>query len=104
MKRPYITVSGLIILIATGASAQDEITEITGRFYRELERRHVTIGAGSVEQIGVNCDGGRILSASGFSLQDGTDGRFGYENLDLSNIHITTVSSAYISHILQVSR
>lgn len=95
MKNHGLFVSIVMASIATAASAQVEITDVKGPFFREFERRQVTINAGGFEQIGVSCEGGHILSASAVSFQDGKPG-LDYQKLDLSNIHITTVSSAYI--------
>ena len=96
MKNHYLFASCLLALIATAASAQVEISDVNGPFFREFERRQVTIFPGGIEQIGVSCEGGHILSAGAVSFQDGEPD---HDRLDLSNIHITTVSSAYIDAV-----
>ena len=80
-------------VFATGAFAQHhQVPEIKPPFWREYQTEPVTIPPGGFTQVIVNCTGGYILSAGAFTVD--TDNR--YTLLDVSNVQITTVSSALI--------
>ncbi len=59
---------GIASCLATGAFAQAMVEDIKPPFWREFERREVSLIPGDMTQVGVSCMGGYILSAGAISL------------------------------------